>query len=306
MTKKYSVLIKYKYLEYIESANIPDNEAWTFIKAIIEYDKSGTMPNFTNPVLTGLFAVVKLDLDQNRESYEEVSKSRSSSGKKGAKARWEKNSKNSNCQKTTENIANDSNCQKNAKTMAKMHDSGGDSGYDLGYESDLELSSKNININKGGGYIQPPPQILKQIKKESGAQGFFIDSKIAKIFYNCGIDTVWLSESFSFLEYCALSVKQKYPEKNNDELKPIFISAVKDWEDLRDSYPQWKLKQEKIVKKKEHELEIEKVKNNPPQICACGNKLKYVSTWDCMVCESSECMNKYEFDETQIKWVFIE
>jgi hypothetical protein len=39
MAEKYSLIFKYKYLEYIDSADISDNDALIFIKGIVQYDK---------------------------------------------------------------------------------------------------------------------------------------------------------------------------------------------------------------------------------------------------------------------------
>jgi hypothetical protein len=142
MAEKYSVLIKYKYLEYIESAKLSEADAWKLMRGIIKYDETEETPVFENPVLTGIFAVIKLDLDQNKENYEAVSQERSEAGKKGAQKRWgkRKNSKNNKSHENIEKIANainddkDSKCQENSKTMAKMHDLD----HDYIYDSDLK------------------------------------------------------------------------------------------------------------------------------------------------------------------------
>jgi len=297
LSKKYAVLIKYKYLEYIENAKLSDADSWHFIKGIIEYDRSGTLPEFSNPVLVGLFAAVKLDIDQNRENYEEVIKERSASGKKGAEARWgKKDSKNGKCHNSHAN--NDTHKQ----SMANMADS--DYGNDLGYESDLVSdsdsdSSNTLYIkNNGGssqsypqGFQQPPPHIIKNIKKESGAHGFFIDTKIVKLFLNSGIDETWLCAPYSYLEYCALAVNKKYPDKNMDELKPLFISAVKDWEDLRDSYPVWK---ENALLEKKRETEFEKL-----PICDCGGNVQ--KTYN-NYAQCNNCYSGFTFNNSRAEW----
>jgi hypothetical protein len=127
MTEKYAALIKYKYLEYIDSAKLSDADAWAFMKSIIEYDKTGTEPIYSNPVLSGLFAVVKIDLDKNKENYEATAQARSEAGKEGAKKRWgkAKDNKNSKSQDDIAKMANakeDSNCYDSQKNIAKMHD----------------------------------------------------------------------------------------------------------------------------------------------------------------------------------------
>jgi hypothetical protein len=140
MTEKYAVLIKYKYLEYIDSAKLSNDDAWTFLKSIIEYDKTGTEPIYSNPILSGLFAVVKIDLDKNKENYETVSQERSKAGKEGAKKRWgkvknNKDSKDHNDIAKMANAKGDSNCYDSQKNIAKMHD--------LDLDSDLEEFNNN-------------------------------------------------------------------------------------------------------------------------------------------------------------------
>ena len=169
MPEKYSVLIKYKYLEYIDNAKLSDADAWIFLKGIIEYDKTGMEPVYANPVLTGLFAVAKLDLDQNRENWEGVSKTRSKSGKKGAEARWGKkenedipdltNGNNGNCYNDIAEMANaneNSKCQNNEKNVAKMHDLD----HDLDHEFVVDI--KNSIGSAESGERKPHPQKTKK------------------------------------------------------------------------------------------------------------------------------------------------
>ena len=159
MADKYSVLIKYKYLEYIESANLSNDDAWTFMKSIIEYDSTGVIPKYENPILSWLFVVVKIDLDKNRENYEAVSEARSDAGKEGAKKRWKgKNSKNGKCHEAIAKMANaneDGNCHEIQKNMAKMHD--------LDLDSDLDYV--NINYSPSVDDSQTVPQKPDKPKK---------------------------------------------------------------------------------------------------------------------------------------------
>ena len=147
MAEKFSVLIKYKYVQYINNAKISGDDAWELLKGIIEYDKTGTEPMYKNPVLYGLFAVIKSDLDKNRENWEAVSKERSKAGTEGAKKRWSKgkNINDSNCHENIANMANDSNCHEKQKNIAKMHDLDLDSVY---IDSDLKIDT--------GSFSEPP------------------------------------------------------------------------------------------------------------------------------------------------------
>ncbi|MDR0472335.1 MAG: DUF6291 domain-containing protein [Treponema sp.] len=295
MAEKYSVLIKYKYLDYIENAKLSDADAWVFLKGIIEYDKSGSEPTYVNPVLTGLFAVVKSDLDQNREKWDAVSEERSEAGKKGAEKRWgkkkENNSKNGNSHKDIAKDSKDGKCQKKQKNMAKMHDL--DSGGDLDLGSEYESGGGN-DLEENQNSEQPPPPI-EQIKKESQAQGFFIDSAVAKKFQSCGLDPPWLLGPHTFLEFTAITVRKKYPDKGIDALKPIFIAAVKSWEDIREAYPAWRSKEIK----KDKDAALEKAKRNEPKKCHCGGDL---DIW--LRCKT--CKGHYEFNEKIVRYEFHE
>jgi hypothetical protein len=88
MAEKYAVLIKYKYLEYIENAGLSEADAWRLMRGIIEYDKSGALPVFENPVSTALFAIIKADIDSNKEKWEKTIEARRNAGKKGMDNRW--------------------------------------------------------------------------------------------------------------------------------------------------------------------------------------------------------------------------
>ena len=134
MTEKYAVLIQYKYLDYVENAKLSDADAWKFLKGIIEYDKTGKEPEYTNPVLSGIFAVVKIDLDKNRESYEAMIQERSDAGKKGAEKRWGKNGKNSKSHENIAKMANATGCYENIAKIADLD-------LDNEFGSDLDSSS---------------------------------------------------------------------------------------------------------------------------------------------------------------------
>jgi len=289
MAEKQAMIIKYKYLEYVKNANLSDADSWIFIKSLIEYDKTGKTPEYINPVLSGLFAVIKYELDENRVKWEEVAKVKSEAGKKGGAPKGNKNAR-----KQTEQAKQADGCinKENKQNKQKQHDSGSVSDHDL------VSSPSNKYINSGGGNNQPPPHILKNIKNESAKHGFFIDDKIAKLFFNSNINVSWLTGDYSFLEYCAVTVKIRYNEKENAELKPLYISAVTKWDDLRESYQQWEDEQKKaaaeILKKKMQKELFEK-----PPICECGHQTEK-TYHDYSQCP--ECRKTYVYDWKKIKW----
>jgi hypothetical protein len=119
---------------------------------------------------------------------------------------------------------------------------------------------------------------------------------------NCGIAPEWFVGPYSFLEFSAATVRKKYPDKDDDGLKPLYISAVTSWDDLREAYPAWRNKQEKKAKAEAHNKTVEKAKNNPPKNCQCNGQLITNGTlYRCI-----KCGQTYEFNENLLKWVFSE
>jgi hypothetical protein len=134
MAEKYSVLVKYKYLEYIDNAKLSNSDAWIFMKGIIEYDKTGKIPAFKNPVLTGLFAVLKVDLDKNREKWEEKVVRNKENGKKGGRPRKDNPENPQKPNGLSETHNNPENPQK----------------PDLDLDLDLVFVSDNVSLNSSG------------------------------------------------------------------------------------------------------------------------------------------------------------
>jgi hypothetical protein len=215
MAEKYAVLIKYKYLEYIESAKLSDADAWIFMKGVIEYDKARIEPVYTNPVLSGLFAAIKVDLDQNRRNYEAVSEERSKAGKEGAKKRWG-NGENSNC-------------QKNQKIMAKMHGSGNDLDYGNGFENSTTIADSCESAIAAN---------IVRFQNECERLGFKTDrrgaksclKKYAKGFENPA-DTHIFERLYGldgFMEYVATYIHKhkEYSHKPQDQKQSLFFSLI--------------------------------------------------------------------------------
>jgi hypothetical protein len=283
MAEKFSVLIKYKYLEYAENAKLSDADSWRLMKGIIEYDRYGEDPVFENPILTALFAVIKTDLDSNREKWEETAKARREAGKKGMDNRWGKP------KEAITEITDVIGVTENITKITKITDSDLDS--DLG-------SGNEIDSGGGSGSEPVPPPPLEKIKNESKTQGFIIDSAIARQFQNAGLDPSWFTAPHSFLEFSAARVKKKYPAKDADGLKSIFIAAVKSWEDLREAYPLWRTGQEKRAKDAEKHRAAQKARDDAPKKCRCGGDLN-----DRLYCGS--CTGQYAFDDETLEYVFI-
>ena len=302
MAEKFSVLVKYTYLDIAMNANLSDEDFGLLMKAIINYDRTGTEPKFGKQNLIMAFAFIKYDLDNNKTKWEERVITNQNNGKKGgrppkAQDNPEEPKKPTGFSKTQQNPNNPMGFLETHDNPTKPKkpdldlDSGGD--LDLGYD-----------LESGGGKSSPaskdpvkPPPPFEQIKAESKAQGFFIDLSVAKKFLNCGLDPMWFVGPYSFLEFSAERVKKKYPGKNNDTLKPLFISAVKSWEDLREEYPHWREEQKRIAERDAKTKAIKLARENVPKKCQCGGTLN-----SHLCCNS--CKGYFEFSEEKAEYIF--
>lgn len=79
------------YLDYEEQFNLlSDEELGQLIRAIMEYEKTGTEPNLSG-VIKMAFSFIKAQLDRDRDKWKEEKQKRSEAGKKGMATRWNKN-----------------------------------------------------------------------------------------------------------------------------------------------------------------------------------------------------------------------
>jgi hypothetical protein len=296
MAEKPAVLIKYKYLEYVDSANLSDADSWKLMRGVIEYDKTGEVPQFENSVLYGIFAVIKLDLDQNKENYNKAVEANSNNGKKGGAPKG-----NQNARKNKQTTENNRPLVFPEKTTENKHDNE----YDL----DLEFIKENGGGKKdlssrgeenSGLKEKPPPSILKKIISETHRLGFIIDKKKAIEFFNSGIDPSWFEGPRSFLDFAADKIlNELYPKKPHRDQQNLFNNAVITWQDLRAEYPIWRQKQEEYDRQEALRIERDRVKRNPPGVCRCGARLD--GDLHCPVCRGT-----YRFDDASWEWVYHE
>jgi hypothetical protein len=152
---------------------------------------------------------------------------------------------------------------------------------------------------------QNPYTVLEIVLKKSGEAGFFIDPPIAlKLIEE--VDNSWLIGDHSFMEMAAeRSRRGKYAEKSEGEQKGLYISALLEWDDLRQEYPRWKAEQEKLDKRRaieEAEQERQRQRdmalhNIPAQCPGCQNELNGATR-----CPS--CGGFLEFDEETFTYSF--
>ena len=93
MPRNYAAL-PYDYLE--EMALLSDEEFGRVCRALLRYSRDGICPELPGNERL-VFPRVMMQEDRFRTSYDNISSSRSESGKKGAAARWQSDSKNSKC-----------------------------------------------------------------------------------------------------------------------------------------------------------------------------------------------------------------
>jgi hypothetical protein len=273
---KFSVLIKYSYLDIAKNARLSDEDFGLLMKGIIDYDKTGKEPKFKKQNLSIAFSFIKCDLDSNRKKWEARVIANQTNGKKGGRP-----------PKAPENPKNPVGYLETQQNPAKPKKPDSGNGGGSGNDYDLEFDS---------GGIQPPPSI-ENIKKESGAWGFFIDNAIGQKFLESGIEPSWFIGPHSYLEFCAASVRQRYPKKDEAGLKRLYIVAVPSWDDLREAYPQWKEDQEEQARVKEKNEAYKKAKDNKPKICQCGGTLD--SRLICPLCKGT-----YFFNEENLNYYF--
>jgi len=240
MPEKFSVLIKYKYLDYIDNAGLSDSDAWALIRSVVEYDRDGTAPDYQNPVLYGLFAVLKNDIDSNRKKWEEASAVKSRCGKMGGAKKGNQNARKRKDSPEQPEQAPACFAAENKLDKQKQHDY--DLDLDLGY--DLE--------NGGGGKDSPQPTrknetkthpVLLKAKADAEARLLFLDDRDMERLVS-GVDPTWFGEN-GFIDFIAETVREKgYEEKPRAQRHNLFRSLLFDAPNLRAEYPHWRVGKE--------------------------------------------------------------
>lgn len=278
MTRKYSVLINYKYLEYMENAGLSDADSWVLMRSVIEYDRSGAEPEYDNPVLYGLFAVIKHDIDQRRENYEEVCRSRSEAGKKGGAGKGNQNARKNRQNDQKQAIA----CfaEENKQNRQKQPD------LDQDMDQDYDPGSEENNNNKGGGdFPENPgnenPPCLPEPENAVGEKsreilGLYVGKAYAKKIAE-NLPEPWINGSPSFFDFLAERIPELYPGRPPGEKQKIFVSALSDgkkWDNLRREYPAWKTGREKKLREKAAAEAEEEAMRLPEKCPLCGERLE--------------------------------
>jgi hypothetical protein len=139
---------------------------------------------------------------------------------------------------------------------------------------------------------------IHDIISEAKNNGFFIDDGAAKDFLECDLDKSWLIAPYSYIEFIAEYINEKYSDKPNEEKKAIFISGMKKWKDRHYEYPKWKNNKENQGKEKMRKALLKEAIEKHPTECSCGKKLeKYDGKYYCR-----ECGILCEFQEENFEW----
>jgi hypothetical protein len=296
MAGKYALYLPFHIIEALENEGFSDAEIGAFVRGVIKYHVEETAPRFDDRSLNLLFSSCKQEFDYNIERYKAKLESCRTNGKKGGAPGGNKNAagnRGGGAPKGNRNAAKPQNkhnpsveFEPKKQTQAKQADSE--------LELDLELE------NSGG---TTTTEFLNCCKKA----GFRLDRKIAEEILDAGLDPVWLSGEFNFVEFAADTIEERYAAKPAGEQKLLFVSAFA-WADLREEYPAWRARrqQEARGKQQQEEAEAEKcrvaeARRNPPATCGnCGAAMDP----DDRTCPSCGWMRSFDVDSGA--WEFHE
>ena len=269
---------------------LSDKQIGTVMRLLIEYQEKGENETISEaaPIMFA-FEILKQSLDALNQKRKGFSKSQSGNAHK----RWQKKRADAeSCQDMPRHNSASAGTVRHNSAMPK-------DAYKAKAKAKETVKEKVVVDQQNLENSKPPPPLLEIIKSESQFHGFFIDAKVARKFQACGIDPSWFSGKHSFLAYCSAIVKKKYPGRNIDELKPLFISAVNEWEDIREAYPQWRKQREKEdaarLKKDARERALAAIPKSCPK---CGTELGG------RLCCSMH--GWFDFQEETLEYVFIE
>lgn len=83
-------MLSYKIFDAISSGTFSETQSWQFIKAMVNYDRFGELPDFPPGEASVLWAVIRPELDSYKAHWLAELNRRSKSGKKGGLSTSEK------------------------------------------------------------------------------------------------------------------------------------------------------------------------------------------------------------------------
>lgn len=140
MAEKQSTIFYHEWLELFE--DLSREEIGDITIAILEYEKNGEIPTFSDRTMKAIWKTIRSTLDRNKQKYNEICEKRSAAGKKGGRPRKEEAEEKSKNQK--DNFA--------FSKKAKKADSDSDSERERDSEHDSERE------RGGGGEKEEPAE----------------------------------------------------------------------------------------------------------------------------------------------------
>jgi hypothetical protein len=309
-----ATLIPQSIRSALKQGGIPDDQKWEFVEALMEYDLTGTIPEFSNESLAMLFESYRFFIDSNNARYEEKAQRLSLAGRMGGSTRSEakaatarKNGARGGTPRGNRNAAKNNPSNPSVESRAKEQPK-----QMLGLIEKTTQANK-ISKDKNSSsssvvFSKQPTTTISNFINECVKAGFHLDEKIfGEILAENPIDPAWLSGPFNFVEFASDVIEERYSAKPSWEQKLLFVSAFA-WEDLREEFPAWRErhKQEGEEKQRREAVETEQhriaeARRNPPAVCGhCGTALAP----DIRSCPS--CGWILRFDEDAAIWEFDE
>ena len=131
--------------DLIDLGKLTDKEAGQLLKAIVEYQTTGVLPEKLPVRADIMFGYIRRSLDKNREKYEKTCKARAEAGKKGGRPKKSEEDAPSDDAEEKQNKANKANAffalSEKAKKPDHEHDHEHEHDHDHVHEYNISLSS---------------------------------------------------------------------------------------------------------------------------------------------------------------------
>ena len=279
-------LLPYKVVDALSSGNLTGDESWQFIKAMVDYDRSGTLPDFPRGEASVIWAMIKPEIDHNKKTWEAELNRRSEAGKKGGSARSQakveaarENGRQGGAPPGNKNAVKTETTQ----TLIGLN---------------AEKTTQAEYVNDSGNDLQKPQPIFLNIKNQCTAKGFFLDDDSAIENLISETDVSWFGDH-SFVDFIAETVQETYGEKAKREQHKIFRKLLFDAPNLRAEYPQWRdLRKEKDATEERKGKRSKALAAVPKDCPICNGELN----------QSLQCKKhgRFEFSENVVKYVFLQ
>jgi len=185
-------------------------------------------------------------------------------------------------------------------TPKQAHDSDLDSDSDLDIDIDIDGDTKQGTTQCAKPVEKPPTTTTVNyyilVKDRVKQHGFYVDDQVVTKIIASITNTDWLTHQYSIIDFAAEKINDAYEDKPKEERKKLFVSALTKWDNIRDEYPDWRIKKIKADEKRA----LEKLRNTPPRLCPyCNTDFEGVR-----ICP--QCNGSVDFNEDKKEWVYVE